>query len=403
MKKEIVALAGIALCAMLLVSPVLASDAGTLDIYGNANEDDTIDMRDLTYVKLIFFGEKPETELADAKYDGKINPLDFIQIKLIIVGKEKELTVVDAGREAVTVPKPLKKLVVLNTDVAEAIRALGAKERVVGVTKGLTEATTFFPDLSGEQSVGKWSSPDIEQILALNPDAIFAFEKWPSKEKLEDKLVGTDIVVVRLDFYKIDTLREEMDILGYLLRERENANEYLNWYDRYVNKVDDRVSELVVDDKPDVFLFMSGKTAETTCKSCGTGTGMHQLCERAGGNNIAAEFEGYPDVEVEWVIQQDLERSIEVMLGLTYKGGYETDDVSTVEEEYNKVVGLPGFSEITAVKTHRVHLIDGDVAFAPVQPVALVYMAKWLHPDLFGDLDPEAIHQDYVNKFCGID
>jgi hypothetical protein len=63
-----------------------SEDDYVLGIYGNANEDDTIDMRDLTYVKLIFFGKKPETELADAKYDGKINPLDFIQIKLIIVG-----------------------------------------------------------------------------------------------------------------------------------------------------------------------------------------------------------------------------------------------------------------------------------------------------------------------------
>jgi hypothetical protein len=56
-----------------------SEDDYVLGVYGNANEDDTIDMRDLTYVKLIFFGKKPETELADAKYDGKINPLDFIQ------------------------------------------------------------------------------------------------------------------------------------------------------------------------------------------------------------------------------------------------------------------------------------------------------------------------------------
>jgi len=58
-----------------------------LEIYGNANEDDTIDMRDLTYVKLIFFGKKSETELADAKYDGKINPLDFILLPLLPVSQ----------------------------------------------------------------------------------------------------------------------------------------------------------------------------------------------------------------------------------------------------------------------------------------------------------------------------
>ena len=64
----------------------------TLQIYGNANEDDTIDMRDVTYIKLVIFGKKPETALCDANYDGRISMLDVVQTKLIIVGKEGEIT-----------------------------------------------------------------------------------------------------------------------------------------------------------------------------------------------------------------------------------------------------------------------------------------------------------------------
>ena len=388
--------------ALALVLPAAASDY-TLGIFGNANEDETINMQDVTYTELIILEYRDKTELADAKHDGKINMQDVTQIELIILGKGKEITIRDANDDCITVFKPIEGIVVLNTDVAEAIRALGAKDRIVGVTNGITEATTFFPDLSSTQSIGKWYSPDIEEILVLNPDVIFAFGQWPGTEKLEDKLTGTDIVVVRLEFYKIDTLCAEMEILGYLLKERENAREYLTWHDEYVGRVDDRVSELADDDKPDVFLFMSGKTKETTCKSCATGTGMHELCERAGGKNIAAELDEYPEVDVEWVLEQDGERGIEVMLGLTYKGGYETDDASIVEEEHDKITSVPGFSEIAAVKDSRVHLIDGDAAFAPVQPVAMVYMAKWLHPELFAEMDPGAIHQEYIDKFCGID
>ena len=48
-----------------------SKDDFVLGVYGNANEDDTIDIRDPSYVKLISFGKKPETKLADAKYDGK--------------------------------------------------------------------------------------------------------------------------------------------------------------------------------------------------------------------------------------------------------------------------------------------------------------------------------------------
>jgi iron complex transport system substrate-binding protein len=29
-----------------------------------------------------------------------------------------------------------------------------------------------------------------------------------------------------------------------------------------------------------------------------------------------------------------------------------------------------------------------------------MYWSKWLHPDLFADVDPEAIHREYLRRFC---
>ena len=102
MKTKILGLVGIVvvLCSVLLVAlPTIAADQTTqkasatalgddfvLEIYGNANEDDTIDMRDTTYLKLVIFGKKPKTELADANNDGKISMLDVGQAKVIILG-----------------------------------------------------------------------------------------------------------------------------------------------------------------------------------------------------------------------------------------------------------------------------------------------------------------------------
>ncbi|MHC1636083.1 MAG: ABC transporter substrate-binding protein [Candidatus Methanospirareceae archaeon] len=372
----------------------------TLQIYGNANEDDTIDMRDVTYIKLVIFRKKPETRFCDANYDGKISGLDVVQTKLIILGKEAKLTFIDCNGDDITVSKPLKRIIVLNTDAAEAVRVLGAKERVIGVCKGITEKSLFFPYLSKQQSVGKWSSPDVERIIALDPDAVFAYGRWPGPDKLEDKLTGTDIVVIRLDFYKMDTLRGEMNILGYLLDAEEDARAYLEWFDDIVGKIDERVSTLSEDEKPKVFLASTYKIeeVETEIKAYGRGSGMHSLCERAGGKNIAAEQEGaYPKVEVEWVLFQNPD----VIVGLSYKGGYETDDDSKMASQYEKIIELLNITN--AVKNNRVHLIEGDVAFSPVMPVGLAYFAKWLHPDLFADLDPQAIHQEYIDRFCGID
>jgi ABC-type Fe3+-hydroxamate transport system substrate-binding protein len=89
-----------------------SEDDYVLGVYGNANEDDTIDMGDVVYTKLAIFGKKSKTELCDAKYDGRINVLDVIQTKLIILNKEKELTFVDTAEKIVTVKKPIERVAV---------------------------------------------------------------------------------------------------------------------------------------------------------------------------------------------------------------------------------------------------------------------------------------------------
>ena len=423
LSKKRFALVGIAvvLCSLFLVAlPVISADqnqtpqkasvsAGivttaseddyVLGIYGNANEDDTIDMRDVTYTKLVIFGKKPETELADAYYDDEVDVLDVVQIKLIILGRESELTLIDSADRIVTVSIPVERIIALTQYTAEGIRALGAKDRIVGIDEWTTTKTTFFPDISKKPSVGSWyAGPDIEQILTLEADTVFTYILYPSPEYLEDKL-PPGISVIRFDFLRPPTLVEEMNKLGYILGETENAREYLEWHDKCTGEIEEIVSGIPEAEKPKVFLSWMGSTTAT---SCTTFSGWWTICEEAGGINIAADFEEYwPVVELEWVIDQNPE----VIVGLSAAGNYGTDDESGMEAEYTgEIMELPGFDHVTAVKTNRVHILSFDVIDGQEQPVGLSYMAKWFHPELFEDLDPRAIHQEFIDNFCpGLD
>lgn len=307
-------------------------------------------------------------------------------------------SITDAAGRNVTIDTPLERIVVLNTDVAEAIRVLGAEDRIVGISDTVTKGTVFFPEISKKEVVGSWKEIDPEAVLRLDADAVFAYGKWPGPEAIEDKLPPT-ITIVRLDFYKPETVREEMLKLGYLLDEEEKASEYIKWHDKYVNEIEEKVSGIAEDDKPLVFLdrcsVESTKERKTYMRKSG---GISTLCELAGGRNIAAELEG-SGVELEWILKQDPK----VIVGLSRKGGYETDNESAMKVEHKRIIELPGFGTITAVEDERVYLIDGSVPFAPGYPIGLAYMAKWFYPEEFEDLDPQAIHQEYVDKFCGID
>jgi iron complex transport system substrate-binding protein len=125
-------LTAIVLCTLFLVAlpgigigiAAAQEEDDTLDIYGNANEDDTIDMRDFTYTARIILWLEDETTLADANYDGDVNVLDMTQIGLIILGRESKLTLVDSSGRDVTVNKPVERVIAGHVITAEAISLL---------------------------------------------------------------------------------------------------------------------------------------------------------------------------------------------------------------------------------------------------------------------------------------
>ena len=397
MKTKIVMLVGFVLCTMLLMSPALASDVDTLEIYGNANEDDTIDMRDLTYVKLIFFGKKPETELADAKYDGKINPLDFIQIKLIIVGKEKEITVVDTADRIVTVDKPVERIVICSCgEQGEALRILGAMDKVVGVSSRIQEepAKSFFPEFQELPNVGSWDN--YEAILSLNPDVVIMYDwtEWLYPDT-EEYLPG--VTLLRFNFYRGFQMFEEMRKLGYILNRKEEAQEYEDFIEGYLSIVEEKIETLSEDAKPRVYV----ETSETWRTANKEGAPASPI-RMAGGRNIAEDEEGtptgmIPDINPEWVIEQNPE--IIIKLELDFFGGYGEDDMSRLRDAREKVMNRAVLANVDAVKNEEVHAICTGAFYLPYFHTSVVYLAKWFHPSLFKELDPHEIHQEYLEKY----
>jgi iron complex transport system substrate-binding protein len=390
------------MCSLFLVAiPVTAIAAGqddyVLGIYGNANEDDTIDMRDLTYVKLIFFGKKPETELADAKYDGKINPLDFIQIKLIIVGTEKELTVIDALDRIETVKKPVERIICDSARSYEIIRAIGVGvDRVVGV--GAVTWPSYAPELIGVPLVGGegYGVVDCENVLALEPD-FFIGKCWGRKPHPSiDKLKTT------VPFYHFDhTVPNKMGDwkkLGYILDEKDGADEFIDWYEGHMDNIEDRTEGLSEDEKPLMYMGWHYSGTDTVHgKDCYLGA----YCIIAGGINIAEDIKGTVEVDPEWVLVRNPD--MVVLVFYSESTDYEHDDPTALKEFRDTVMSRPGWENINAVKDGRVYILSWTMYAGSHLLFTTAYMAKWAHPDPFEDLDPKAIHQEYLTRFCGLD
>ena len=422
-KNKVIALVEIAvmLCSLLVVAiPAIAAEQTTqevstsasevttaseddyvLDIYGNANEDDTIDMRDLTYVKLIFFGKKPETELADAKYDGKINPLDFIQIKLIIVGKEKELTVnihtrskVFAGiiEIPVTVRKPIERIVCMTPQPLTVMRSLKVeKDKIVGVVNFVKAANEYFPEFSDYPSIGDpWTGMDYEAILNLHPDLVVTTAS--AFEKTSEKLPG--VTVVAFECFVPTTYADEIRRLGYILDKEDEAEEFIDFHRGVLNTIKEKVDEIPEEDRPKVH-YCVRRPYFVAAGGCG----FNELLMMAGGNNLYGDQKGFIEVDPESVIKRNPDIIVKWLKG--YSCYLEGIDKSKMIDEINAIRNLPELGEVKAVKNRRVYILMGDSGTSR-HFVGVAYMAKWFHPELFEDFDPHAIHQEYITRFQGL-
>ena len=382
-----------------------SEDDYVLGVYGNANEDDTIDMRDLTYVKLIFFGKKPETELANAKYDGKINPLDFIQIKLIIVGKEKELTLVDSVDRIVMVKKPVERVAIAYwIDAALTLQSLKAEDVVVGVTDVIVDEPILFPELSELPCIGGlYPGLDYEKILELEPDVVLtggAAVGQMSYDAIHDMIqsLNPDITVLRFYCCYPSSYIDEVRKCGYIFDREEEAEELIDFIEGHLSTIEERVSDIPDDERTKVYseFFMDYYTG-------GEGTTFNEYIEMAGGKNIFSDISGYIyAADPEAVIA----RNPEVIIhhpGMGVSVGYQTDDVTELRDKRDEIIDRPGFAAVEAVKSGRVYTCMSNLVLNAIYPVGVSYYAKWFYPELFEDLDPNAIHQEYLDRFLRID
>ena len=386
-------LVGITTIMLLLccILPAAASDF-TLGVFGNANEDDTINMQDVTYTELIILEYKDQTQLADAKYDNKINMQDVTQIELIILGREKELTFVDATGDAVTINKPVTRIVTLPPSSLDTIRAIGAKDKVVGVSTYLDEV--YFPELSKLPSVGSsWFTPDYEAIIELEPDIVLTLGSY--NPGIENKIEPADIVVVRMEFNRVDLLPEEIKKLGYILNIVNEAEEFANWYEGGIYEIKSQTDKLSENEKPLVYMGYMGMAG-------GKDTLWDAACIMAGGINIAGDTEGYYEVDSEWVIDQSPDVIVKAVTTSEASQGYQEDDPAQMEGAREDIINQVGWENINAVKSGRVYVSAWQLHLGTHAIILDSYMAKWIHPDLFKDLDPQAIHQEYL-EFQGLD
>jgi iron complex transport system substrate-binding protein len=262
--------------------------------------------------------------------------------------------------------------------------------------------TYFFPEFGDVTDVGTmpWN-PDIEMILAQNPDVVilpscegpYGYTADEETELLE----AAGVTVLRFCFNQPETFSEELKKNGYVFGKEEEAEELIDWHEDIVNSIEEVTSGISEAERPKVYCEWLPSQISTA---------DDDIIAAAGGRDIYEGLNG--EAEGEDVLHKDPE----IIIRPVWQGetGYGLDPGNTVGLEGVSNEIMERLSPVTAVKEGEVYLISSQLwTYLPSSGcrsfVGLCYLAKWFHPDLFPDteLNPKAVHQEYLTRFQGLD
>ncbi len=269
-------------------------------------------------------------------------------------------TFVDALGRNLYLAKPPGRIISLAPSITEILFALGAEERIIGVT----QFCDYPPEAHLKPKVG-YSHPNLEKLVALEPDLVLAPREFLRSDllgKLEELRISTFVLEAR----SVEDIFSQIQTIGRMLARSAESDRLSTSLRRRMVEVKDRTKDL---SRPRLLYVLNSDPLITV----GPGSFIHQLIDLAGGTNVAAHAQtAYPQLSMEAVIQENPE---------------------LIVFPVGKAEGIPEheqqawlrWSTLSAVQQGRLSQIPSDLVNRPGPRIVqgLEELARIIHPEVF--------------------
>ncbi len=252
---------------------------------------------------------------------------------------------------------------------------------------------------------------NMEMLISLKPDVVILTlgVKQQAEKVLEAALEEAGIPLVYIDHHAetIENHSKTTRLLGKLFGQEERAEEIVSYYVDNINMITGRLAKLTDEDRPSVYME-TGMNQASYGNTYANNYMWGGMVYKAMGANIGeGVVENGGPVEAEFLISQNPDYII-------ITGSYWPNEPTSLRmgylsepEETQKLLKAftdrPGWSELDAVKNGRVYAIHHGLGREVHDVAAVAFLAKTLHPDLFEDIDPMAMLEEYYDRFLPYD
>ena len=260
------------------------------------------------------------------------------------------------------------RIISLAPSITETLFALGAGDRVVGVTRYCDHP----PAARALPKVGGYYDPNYEAILSLRPDLVIRLPEHAAAARYLSRL---DVEVLEVEHRTVEGVLSSIQTvarrLGVEGRGRILEQQIRGELERIAARVAGRL-------RPRVMISIGRTYGTGTIREvyiAGRDDYYERLVELAGGR-LAFESEGarFPKISVEGLLRIDPEVVIEIAPDLARKG--------TTREQI--LAEWRTLTELRAAREGRIHVLSGDHTSIPGPrlPLVLLDLARVLHPEL---------------------
>ena len=252
---------------------------------------------------------------------------------------------------------------------------------------------------------------NVEQALTLKPDLVLMnleSKAATDEGKLIEKLQAVGVPVVFIDFREkpMEHAEKSIRIMGELVNNPQRAEEIVAFRRVQIEKVTDRLKNFA-GPRPKVMIDRAGGYTDECCMSFGN-ENFGQMVELAGGSNIAKDLipGTFGTLNPEQIIAS--RPDVVVVTGANWKN-YNTvgkwigvgpgADTQEATARLKLLMRRDAFKTLPVAHNGNAHAIWHQFYDSPYQFVAIQALAKWLHPDPFKDLDPDATFREFHEKF----
>jgi len=260
----------------------------------------------------------------------------------------------DLGR-LVAINGTPQRIVSLAPSNTEILFALGLGDKVVGVT----DWCDYPSEALEKEKVGSYDTPDIEKIVALNPDLVLV--AYGTTMDVINSLIGLGLTVFGIKTTDLDDLLDDIRTVGNITGKKVEAKALTSEMASKIEAIADATSEL--EGRPRVFYIVWHDPLWTA----GSETFIHELIEKGGGVNICQNITGYATITLEEIIARDPEIII------------------ASEWSYDWAINATELASTNASQSGRIYTCDDDLIQRPGPRLVegLEWFAHFIHPEIF--------------------